>query len=1064
MDRSWMNASRITEEYENGVEEFLLFAQSKAQPMWGKFFCPCVKCGNGRRQTIDDIRTHLICEGIIRSYTKWIWHGESLDTADMSQADNVTTDSGNPIEEMIRDLGQEGFEEAHAALYDNIEVDSKMPLYSGCISFTKLSAVLALVNLKARFGWSDKSFSELLMLLTNMLPADNILPKNHYQAKKILCPVGMQYEKIHACCNDCILYRDDFAELDYCPVCGVSRYRPTNGDSTVLVSDADRRPAKVCWYLPIIPRFKRLFANGEDAKNLIWHANTRKLDGLMRHPADSPQWKAIDRLYPEFGAEPRNLRLDLATDGMNPFGTLTTNHSSWPVLLFIYNLPPWLCMKRKYVMLSMMIAGPRQPGNDIDVYLRPLIDDLRKLWDEGVDVWDANLQHAFKLRAMVFCTINDFPAYGNLSGYSVKGHHACPICEQNTSFRQLKHGKKTVYTRHRRFLKQYHPYRRLKKAFDGSQEHETAPNPLTGDEVYQRVKDVVNMFGKSQKKPSSTSNMWKKKSIFFDLPYWSDHHVRHCIDVMHVEKNVCDSLIGTLLNIKGKTKDGFKCRQDLVDMGIRQVLHPISKGNRTYLPPACYTMSTAEKRSFCECLRNIKVPQGYSSNIKSLVSVNELKLVGLKSHDCHVLMQQLLPVAIRGTLPEKVRVAISRLCFIFNAICAKVIDPKQLDALEDEVVVVLCQMEMFFPPSFFDIMVHLVVHLVREIRCCGPTYFRWMYPVERYMKVLKGYTKNRHRPEASIVERYVAEECIEFASQYIDSLKPVGVPVSRHDQPIAGKGTRGYNVVTMTRHDVSQAHLYILNNTTEVFPYIEAHKKHVRDSHPKMNMMRVLQEHNKTFINWFRQTILADKSVSRRLTLLAIGPNLNVPTWKGYDINNYSFYTKSQDDKSSVQNSGVCVDADSEHFSSTSDNNPIRASMSYFGVIQEIWEVDYTSFRVPVFKCQWVNGTTGVFQDPLGFTLVDLSKVAYIDEPFIMAAQARQVFYVQDPCNSSLSVALQGRPSGMNYHNDESTLDIGQMSSFSKQLPSMNEADEVDDGHANRVDHDEGLWENIPTG
>ena len=138
--------------------------------------------------------------------------------------------------------------------------------------------------------------------------------------------------------------------------------------------------------------------------------------------------------------------------------------------------------------------------------------------------------------------------------------------------------------------------------------------------------------------------------------------------------------------------------------------------------------------------------------------------------------------------------------------------------------------------------------------------------------------------------------------------------------------------------------------------------------------------------------------------------------------------------------------------------------MCYYGVIQEIWEVDYTAFRVPIFKCQWVNGTTGVFQDPLGFTLVDLSKVAYMEEPFIMAAQARQVFYVQDPCNSRLCVVLQGRPSGMNYHNDESTLDIAQMSGFSKQLPSMNEADEVDDGHANRVDHDEGLWENIPTG
>ncbi|KHN40117.1 hypothetical protein glysoja_044765 [Glycine soja] len=115
---------------------------------------------------------------------------------------------------------------------------------------------------------------------------------------------------------------------------------------------------------------------------------------------------------------------------MNPFGNLTTNNSSWPVLLMIYNIPPWLCMKRKYIMLSMMIACPKQPGNDIDVYLSPLIEDLRKLWVNRVDVYDANVQDTFKLRVMVFCTVNDFPPYGNLSGYSVKGHHACPICYQ----------------------------------------------------------------------------------------------------------------------------------------------------------------------------------------------------------------------------------------------------------------------------------------------------------------------------------------------------------------------------------------------------------------------------------------------------------------------------------------------------------------------------------------------------------------------------------------------------------------------------------------------------------
>ena len=110
-------------------------------------------------------------------------------------------------------------------------------------------------------------------------------------------------------------------------------------------------------------------------------------------------------------------------------------------------------------MLSMMISGPRQPGNDIDVYLSPLIEDLKKLWDEGVSVFDGFQNETFDLRAMLFCTINDFLAYRNLSGYNFKGHRACLIYEEDTSYIQLKHGRKIEYTRHRHFLKPYHPYR-----------------------------------------------------------------------------------------------------------------------------------------------------------------------------------------------------------------------------------------------------------------------------------------------------------------------------------------------------------------------------------------------------------------------------------------------------------------------------------------------------------------------------------------------------------------------------------------------------------------------------
>ena len=217
---------------------------------------------------------------------------------------------------------------------------------------------------------------------------------------------------------------------------------------------------------------------------------------------------------------------------------------------------------------------------------------------------------------------------------------------------------------------------------------------------------------------------------------------------MHIEKNVCENIIGTLLNIAGKTKDGLNSRLDLVEMGLRSELAPRFESKRTYLPPACYKLSTMEKKVFCQTLSQLKVPYGYSSNLRNLVSMEDLKLYGLKSHDYHALMQQFLPVSLRSILPKHVRNSIYRSSFIFNALCSKVVDVPSLD----EIVVTLCLFEKYFPLSFFDIMVHLTVHLVREVRLCGPVYFRWMYPFERFMKVLKGYARNRTRLESCITE------------------------------------------------------------------------------------------------------------------------------------------------------------------------------------------------------------------------------------------------------------------------------------------------------------------------
>lgn len=107
--------------------------------------------------------------------------------------------------------------------------DLVRPLFSGCKpEYTRLSTVLELLKLKASNGWSDKSFTALLCLLADILPEGNVLPSTTYQAKKVLCPLGMEVERIHAYLNDCILYHKEYADMHVCLVCKASRYKRKN--------------------------------------------------------------------------------------------------------------------------------------------------------------------------------------------------------------------------------------------------------------------------------------------------------------------------------------------------------------------------------------------------------------------------------------------------------------------------------------------------------------------------------------------------------------------------------------------------------------------------------------------------------------------------------------------------------------------------------------------------------------------------------------------------------------------------------------------------------------------
>ncbi|GJX10989.1 putative polyprotein, partial [Tanacetum coccineum] len=719
--------------------------------------------------------------------------------------DNSNDHHHDNINEMLRDVERDVAEKDIKKL-QQLFVDAEKPLYIGCKKFTILSIVVKLLEIKAKNGWSDRSFTTLLELLHEAFPEDNELPVSTYQAKKMMCPMGLEVERIHACPNDCILFRNGYKDLHECPICNESRYKQKN--LTELNSDVTKNgpPAKLLWYLPIIPRLRKLYSNPNDAKLMRWHAEERKKDGKMRHVADSPQWKNIDQHFDKFGSEIRNIRFGLSSDGINPFRSLSTRHSTWPVLLCIYNLPPWLCMKRKYIMMSLLIQGPKQPGNDIDVYLEPLIEDMKKLWDSGVEVYDAYKKEMFTLFAMIYCTISDFPAYGNLSGYGMKGEKECPICEKDTHSQWLTNCRKTVYMGHRRLLEEDHPYR-------------------------------------------------KKKSLF-----------------------------------DGKTKDGVNARKDMVEMRIRDELAlQETNSKKMYLPAACYTMSKVEKTIFCEFLHGVKVPSGYSANIKKLVSMKDLKLLGMKSHDCHILMTQMIPIAIRGVLPPRVRHTITKLCLFFNMIHSKVIDPEKLDEWQSDIILTLCELEMYFPPSFFDVMVHLVSHIVREIKACGPAFLRDMYPFERYMGFLKGYVRNRSRPEGSIIQGYASEEVVQFCTNYMEGVTNIGIPQSRHAGRLDGKGTIGRKDVTPNKSDLEQAHFTVLQNMTCVDSYIHEHMSYLKQNNSHRGQLWLEAEHTRTFLQWF-----ADKisriflNVDPEVAQLGYQPR-RVFQYQGYDINGYTF-------------------------------------------------------------------------------------------------------------------------------------------------------------------------------
>ena len=195
----------------------------------------------------------------------------------------------------------------------------------------------------------------------------------------------------------------------------------------------------------------------------------------------------------------------------------------------------------------------------------------------------------------------------------------------------------------------------------------------------------------------------------------------------------------------------------------------------------------------------------------------------------------------------------------------------------------LVSFELVFPPSFFNIMTHLIVHLVEEIQVLGPVFLHNMFPFERFMAVLKKYIHNRARPEGSISKGYGTEEVIEFCVDFIPDLKPIGVPQSRHEGRLRGKGTLGKKAILCKDWDsFNQAHYTVLHNSSLVAPYIEEHKNILCSL---MAEECIEKEHVKTFCGWLQTRLINDNTLEEQLYLLARTPSSTILTFQGYEIN-----------------------------------------------------------------------------------------------------------------------------------------------------------------------------------
>ncbi|RVW62229.1 hypothetical protein CK203_061630 [Vitis vinifera] len=316
---------------------------------------------------------------------------------------------------------------------------------------------------------------------------------------------------------------------------------------------------------------------------------------------------------------------------------------------------------------------------------------------------------------------------------------------------------------------------------------------------------------------------------------------------------------------------------------------------------------------------------------------------------------------------------------------------------------------------------------LHEVRLCGPVYFRWMYPFERYMKVLKGYFTIIIGLKGCIAECYLAEEAVEFCTEYLSGTHAIGIPKSNNYDKKFGRPITGGRSTNIDHKSWLQAHHYVLENTTIVQPYIEEHMNWLKSQYPRQSKRQIWlqEEHMRCFTYWLKgkveEAIHNGQDIPNTLRWLAHGPTHQVVKYPGYIINGCRYHTKERDMTCVTQNSGVSILAGTMQIASSKDKNP----------------------------CDWVDNKNGIKMDELGFTLVDFSKIGHKSNPFILASQAKQVFYVEDQLDPKWSIILSIPPKDFNMEGlDDFTDNCMEHHPFISSMPEVESFDVMNESEA----------------